>query len=139
MLNAFTHNLFQVFHIFLKDLEIEGLSSEVNTKDILNILREKFSTSKGFASPIQKQKILNNTVSDLYRPLQPPQTPKIFENGALTPQHLEKLNFYFGRFSINSGESYFSVEIEVRKCKNRLNLHQLFVFFSNNFLIHKVV
>ena len=39
--------------------------------------------------------------------IQTPQTPqKNFESGALTPppQPLEKLNFYFGRFSINSGE-----------------------------------
>ena len=41
--------------------------------------------------------------SDLYRPPTPPDPP-IFENGALTPHPLEKLNFYFGRFSINSGE-----------------------------------
>ena len=43
--------------------------------------------------------------SDLYRPPNPPppDAPKIFENGALTPpQPLEKLNFYFGRFFINS-------------------------------------
>ena len=45
-------------------------------------------------------------ISDLYRPPnRPPDPPPIFENGALTPpQPLEKLNFYFGRFSINSGE-----------------------------------
>ena len=44
------------------------------------------------------------------------QAPQIFENGALTPPNLEKLNFYFLAMILHyfMWDSDFSVEIEVK-------------------------
>ena len=37
------------------------------------------------------------------------------------------------------GDQDFPIEIDVNKCKNLSNFHQLFVFFSRAFLIHSVL
>ena len=69
----------------------------------------KRSTVRNFQFNIMKIIIANYSrlnSSDLYRPRNPaPRPPKVFKKGDLAPPPtLEKLNFYFGQFSINSGE-----------------------------------
>ena len=73
-------------------------------------------------------------------PTPPRARPPLVKTAALIPQSRERLKFYFGRFFNNSLEIViFSIEIEVKKCKNRSHFHHWFVFFSKDFLIHNVL